>query len=420
MNEVKTLFLFFLLWLSSSLFSQNLLPDGGFEKVTANNCVIPSQGFNKMQFWYILDATPDLFEKSCPFDESGFIFWDESIEAFEGNNYAGLWSRWNSNATYFTEGIATSLTQPLEAGKTYFFEMAIRNQGTFQGLVGAASGCELNPDRHIDLYVSEDSIRVINDFSNGTSTTSATLVGTLNSVAIQGPSSDGWTQIATCFEASGGEDFFALILPLGTFGDLPPCAETNLGSGIFRSFYYNLDAASITELPKALERNMSACEDQVFEVDLIDLFNFPLLEEATFLWEDGGEGELRNLSKTGTYTILAEIRCATIQLILNILPENCQSNIYVPNAFSPNGDGINDVFQAFLSDGNKIANFQMTIFDRWGAMLFQSTDPSLGWDGKSKNKAVAQGTYTWIINFDITTGEGIKKNVETGGVSLLR
>ena len=102
--------------------AQNLLPDGGFEKELVNNCASPVEAFKKLEHWYVLDATPDLFETGCYFNEDEFIFWEEGVTPYEGQNYAGIWSRWNSNNSFFTEGIATRFSQPLEAGKTYFLK----------------------------------------------------------------------------------------------------------------------------------------------------------------------------------------------------------------------------------------------------------------------------------------------------------
>lgn len=419
--SLKPLLLLPLLFFNMLLSSQNLLPDRGFEKLAHSNCVSPEQAFKKMQFWYPLNATPDLFESSCLFDEMDFIFWDESLRAYEGNNYAGLWSRWNPNGSYFTEGIASPLIKPLEAGKIYMFEMAIYNQGSYQGLSESLSDCVLEPEKHIDLYLSHDSIEVINDFSNGTASTSATLVATLNSEEIQGDGTEDWTLVSTCFVAQGGEKHFAIIMPLGTFGDLPPCATTQASSGTSLSFYYHIDATSVTELsPDIQEKEVMACEEQSFEVNLLDLFDAPLLEDATFIWEDGQEGVFRTLSEKKDYTITASLSCTNIPLQLKVVPQICQTNIFVPNAFSPNSDGYNDLFQVFLADESAVRNFQLTIFDRWGNSLFQTNNPALGWDGKSRNQELSPGVYLWFISYDIADLDGVEKVLESGDVLILR
>ena len=219
--------------------SQNLLPDGSFELLVNDDCSAPDQSFGRSQFWYALDATPDLFARRCSFDEKDFFFWDSSVSSFDGNNFVGLWSRWNSNETYFTEGIATSLAEPLEEGKTYLLEMYVINQGGFQGLDDDISGCSLRPTKHIDLYLSTDSIVVTNDFSNGTASTTVPIAASFDSEVVSGGKNDQWKKVTTCFTAKGGESFLGLILPLGTFGELPPCAAMST-SGVFRSFYLSL------------------------------------------------------------------------------------------------------------------------------------------------------------------------------------
>jgi len=391
---------FFFLYATFS-FSQNLLPDGSFEQIIYAECERPDQGFKKMQYWYLLDATPDLFEGRCAFNEADFVFWEESAEPYDGQNYAGLWSRWNSNNNYVTEGIATSLTQPLEAGKTYLFEMAIRNQGNFQGVLGGTqSSCTLEPQKHIDLYLSQDSIVIENDFATGSSSTSASLVAIMDSETIQSEGTDGWSLISTCFVAQGGEQFFAIILPLGTFGVLPSCATDSVSEGVYQSFYYHIDAVSVTEFEATNKQIITVCENQNFEVNLNDLFDYPLFQEATFIWEDGVTASQRSLSAIKNYLIDAQLTCGNFPLVLNILPENCESDLYIPNVFSPNSDGINDVFQAYFASEKNIANFQLTIFDRWGNLLFQTKQPNNGWNGISKNQAVAQGMYIWFIQFD--------------------
>ena len=77
---------------------------------------------------------------------------------------------------------------------------------------------------------------------------------------------------------------------------------------------------------------------------------------------------------------------------INILPEY---TLYAPNAFTPNGDGVNDVF---LAEGNGITSFEMQVFDRWGGLVFESSDIEYGWDGlnASSNK-VETGTYMYHI-----------------------
>jgi gliding motility-associated-like protein len=65
----------------------------------------------------------------------------------------------------------------------------------------------------------------------------------------------------------------------------------------------------------------------------------------------------------------------------------------MPNAFSPNGDGHNDIYRAKQSTLQSIVEFKATIFNRWGQKLYQWTDPHGGWDGKYNGKTVKDGVY---------------------------
>lgn len=73
-----------------------------------------------------------------------------------------------------------------------------------------------------------------------------------------------------------------------------------------------------------------------------------------------------------------------------------ESRLEMPNAFSPNGDGINDIYKA-KSTHQSIVDFHAYIFNRWGQKLYEWTDIDGGWDGKYKGKDVAQGVYFVLV-----------------------
>ena len=70
-----------------------------------------------------------------------------------------------------------------------------------------------------------------------------------------------------------------------------------------------------------------------------------------------------------------------------------ESKLEMPNAFSPNGDGKNDIYRAKQSTLQSIVEFKATIFNRWGQKLYQWTDPRGGWDGTYNGKTVKDGVY---------------------------
>lgn len=89
-----------------------------------------------------------------------------------------------------------------------------------------------------------------------------------------------------------------------------------------------------------------------------------------------------------------------------------ESQLYMPNAFSPNGDGKNDIYRP--KPGYKsIVEFKAYIFNRWGQKLYEWTDPSTGWDGTYRGKPVAQGVYYCLVNAKGADGRlfNIKRDV---------
>lgn len=87
-------------------------------------------------------------------------------------------------------------------------------------------------------------------------------------------------------------------------------------------------------------------------------------------------------------------------------------SIYIPNAFTPNGDGVND---AFFVKGEGIRNFHLYIYNRWGEVVFETTNPKQQWDGSYAGNPVEQGVYVYQVY-----ASGLGKNSKTGSVTLVR
>lgn len=88
--------------------------------------------------------------------------------------------------------------------------------------------------------------------------------------------------------------------------------------------------------------------------------------------------------------------------------------IYIPNAFTPNGDGSNDFFSVF---GKSLKTVRMQIFDRWGELLFESYNQDNGWDGTFKNENLQPGVYVYKVTAAYLNGKTVDK---TGSVTLIR
>lgn len=106
-----------------------------------------------------------------------------------------------------------------------------------------------------------------------------------------------------------------------------------------------------------------------------------------------------------------------IDSIVKIIDVIEDFNIYIPSSFTPNGDGLNDVF-LIKGLGFKAEGFSMEMFDRWGHSLFFSKDLTKGWDGTAKGIPSQDGVYIYKIKAVGANGEGRKEYV--GHVTLMK
>lgn len=103
-----------------------------------------------------------------------------------------------------------------------------------------------------------------------------------------------------------------------------------------------------------------------------------------------------------------------------VVNEFCQPSMYVPNAFSPNGDGTNDVW---LVSGKNIGAFDLNVFDRYGQVIFHSEDPAFGWDGKINGVEAKNDVYVWRMEYrfvEKVEGDQGVNHKQLGHVTVLR
>ncbi len=134
-------------------------------------------------------------------------------------------------------------------------------------------------------------------------------------------------------------------------------------------------------------------------------------------WNNGSISQNLQVSNTGIYygEYIDESGCLnsdTIQI------EFVHHSIYVPNAFSPNGDGLNDCFQPYFSTIDIIENFTLSIFSRWGSLIFQTSRVEDCWDGTLNGKKLNSGVFTWVIETNAASCDQLDSL--RGDVVLLR
>jgi len=90
---------------------------------------------------------------------------------------------------------------------------------------------------------------------------------------------------------------------------------------------------------------------------------------------------------------------------------------YVPNAFTPNGDGKNETFSGV---GTDIGDYEMLIFDRWGELIYKTNDYNQPWDGKMKHKGDILLEDVYVYRISVSEQENKKQHTYQGNVTLVK
>ncbi|MBI1225662.1 MAG: T9SS type B sorting domain-containing protein [Bacteroidetes bacterium] len=437
---------------TSNLTAQNLVPNPSFEDLktcpTGNGQIAVAEPWQ----WVL---TPDLYN-SCSTDPSlkvPFVRSCEYLPAHTGEGYAGMYV-YNSR-----EYVKIRLLDTLEAGKYYYARFYVAPDEDCAGNVPTsftdAIGLGLKgtaPNDNFEI-VAEHSGTVIMDTAN-------------------------WTKVSGCFQAKGNE----LILQIGNFRDedetiletdmpqipnsqqfnymyiddvlitlFDPFPDTvlmcngqpvNLDASFYdadfqwttgdtNAFTVVFDTGSYTVIA-----NIDGCtlREKVTVVDA----NFANLmpTDTTFCkgdeillapgipgqysWSNGKKTENIKVTKSGTYSATITNNCGEFNFKQKAIATDCLCRIYVPNVFSPNGDGINDLLEIGMGCDYEYETKHLEIYDRWGNSVFSTNKIGTEkWDGTYRGKPAQTGVYTWFLTYDLSYEGKIRSILEEGSVTLL-
>ncbi len=140
---------------------------------------------------------------------------------------------------------------------------------------------------------------------------------------------------------------------------------------------------------------------------------------ATYLWQDGSTDTHYNVVTEGSYAVTVSNNCGVAigESLLQYDLACCE--LSKPTAFSPNGDGVNEVFQV-KSKNCAIAQWQLEVYNRWGQLVFQTTDATTAWEGQFKGGNCPIGTYAWLLKYEVQEQGKITALKSAGNVTLIR
>lgn len=356
--------------------AQNLIPNPSFENMTPCEFIQPD--LTCADFWpdYLgLDPTntPDLGYEGAVF------FPPSTIEAFDGDQYLNI-----ECSTGNPEYIQVDLLQPMTAGTSYCvsFYASVTQEST-----------EVAPS--LGAYFTDTPI-LDSPFELGIQ------------ASVQGPvdfDPTSWTLVSGTYVAQGGEN----IMVLGGF--------ENTGTMPFPYMY--IDMVSVVPMPVLSMLNADMCDGPV----VLDVFT----TGATYAWSNGANTSSIEVEEPGVFNVVRTIGTCSQESAVEVLacetdktdPEDtipndtivdpidtlnavdntlteADFNFYIPNTFTPDGDGINDVFGVI---GPETDSFALKVYNRWGQVVYESIQIQDRWKGNHQGGEyyVPDGVYNYVM-----------------------
>lgn len=447
--------LFVVIFMNNSLLSgqKNLVPNPGFDSV-----VYCPGNFGQIALatpWQIAQGTPDIFHECALAADYRvpYPFVCGFLPPHNGKGYAGI-------AVYGTrEFIETYLTEPLESGKQYYIRF----------FAAADDDCQGNPESF------SDAIALMLKRANDPSGNFETVVENSGQLIKE---TGVWTEISGCYYSRGNEDQLRIGNPksdlqtlyetdqpdypypenymfiddvfIGRFNPFPDTVllcegvpEKLNATFLDADYQWNTGSTEATLLASDTGRyTVQATIDGCVFRDTVQVITLPssnlttlndtslcdaesLLLTAPFPGEyswSNGSTEAQTLVKSpGEYVVTVFNECGIFEFSQKVEAENCRCRVYVPNVFSPNDDGYNDLLEVSIGCDHAFTVEHFDIFDRWGSRIFTSEGyPLAAWDGKLKGKKSAPGVYTWFLTYALNRNGTTRKIMEQGDVTLLR
>jgi gliding motility-associated-like protein len=156
--------------------------------------------------------------------------------------------------------------------------------------------------------------------------------------------------------------------------------------------------------------NLEICEDETIELSV------ELAQGESVVWSTQAQTPTITIFEAGIYIATVTSQCGSVSDTVEVVESECECKYFIPNAFSPNGDNLNDVFRPTLS--TSITNITIEIYNRWGSLVYQNAGPTFSWDGVFDGEDMATDVYSYYIEMECSVDGSILK--EKGTVTVVR
>lgn len=167
-----------------------------------------------------------------------------------------------------------------------------------------------------------------------------------------------------------------------------------------------IDIAYLYDLQVDLGNDTTICSNRPYTLDATTPYSH-------YLWHDGTTAPTHEVTTSGTYSVHVYNVCTEAYASVTIEVEDCEEAVHVPNAYTPNGDGQNDLFLPVFNHPERLESYSLQVYDRWGRLLFSTENPQQGWNCSE----CPVGVYVWRLEYKAAS-EGSK--ILTGSVTVVR
>jgi gliding motility-associated-like protein len=396
--------------------AQNLVPNYSFENYT--NCPNDQGQIYNCPPWFTPDIsngmTPDYYHQcsnvtGVPTGSAAGFQYARTGKAFAGIFLYQPAPPIGTGTADAREYIECELVSPLVGGKRYCVNFYVNLLNNLRYAVDAI-GAYLSTNSVLtnDIFVLQLEPQVYNPVYNF-------MTDTL-----------GWILISGEYISMGGEKY----ITIGNFKvDSMTHVDTIMTMGGYFS-YYNIDDVSVYEMPELPEalagKNKEVCKgsNTIIGQPAVAGYQYYWQPVPGFTGSTTAQVSVKPMVTTTYYLTVTDTssQAYTCQPQKNyevtITVKNCDTvvtkpnSVFIPNIFSPNGDGNNDVLYVL---GNNIARVNLVIYNRWGERVFESTDIKKGWDGsymgKNKESIAAVFIYYCKVIYADGTEEELKGNI---------
>lgn len=465
---ILLLFVFFTAAPFKAIGQENLVPNPSFEIITDCPDDFFSAAIELSVGWFSALGTPEIYNACAPPHFGGVPINGEVCyqNARTGVGYAGLLPYLTIPRT--TEYMEVKLEKKLTAGKRYYisFFVSPRNctghDECYSDIIGLAfsnffyqevfnSTIEQIPP--FIPAIKNPGGNVIKDTLNWTEvsgcyiadgTEQYAIIGSFTSSSVmQNESCIGGTGSYYLFDDVGVYEFTALpdtvILCDGEMREIgPPFLDAKyqwstgaatssiqiskegryIRSTIMRNctVYDTVTVLEMNRLVAGFPVDTLICEGEILKI------NIPV--PGIYTWSTGANSSEVWVKNAGLYSFSMENHCGIFNHFFEISTETCNCNVYVPNAFSPEGDNPeNNFLPCFVHCDFLFRPVRFQVFDRWGNLVYLNDSPdyqTIKWDGKTQGKVLNPGVYFWSFQYEYSRNGIVHSNIKNGDVTIVK